>query len=196
MIRIVLLGPPGAGKGTQGARLAAALGIPAISTGDLFRDQVRRRTEMGLELEAIVASGDFVPDSITNAMVAERLDHADAANGFILDGYPRTPAQVVELDRILASRGCALDAAVLLDVSDTVVAERLAGRAQQGRADDTDDIVRHRIALYHRETAPLTELFEAQGLLRRVDGWDDPDAVQMRLLALLAPLGRRATSDA
>ncbi|WP_375405834.1 adenylate kinase [uncultured Amnibacterium sp.] len=196
MIRIILSGPPGAGKGTQGKRLAAALAVPAISTGDLFRDQVRRRTETGVALEALVAAGDFVPDAITNAMVAERLEQSDAANGFILDGYPRTPDQVVELDRMLAARGVALDAAVLLDVPDDMVATRLAGRAELGRADDTDEVIRHRIALYHRETAPLTVLFDARGLLVRVDGSDLPDVVQARLLAALEPLRRRASTAA
>lgn len=184
MERVVLFGPPGVGKGTQGGRLAAALGVPAISTGDLFRAHVRNETELGKRLSALIASGDYVPDSVTNTMLAERLAESDAAGGFLLDGYPRTADQVAELDRLLALSGTALDAVVLLAAPDEVLEERLLKRAaQQGRSDDTPEVIRHRLALYRRETEPLVALYDAADLVVRVDGTGTPDEVHERLLA-------------
>ena len=186
MKRVVLFGPPGVGKGTQGGRLAAALGVPAISTGDLFRAHVKNGTEHGNRLSALIASGDYVPDSITNAMVDERLAEPDAAGGFLLDGYPRTADQVTELDRLLALADTSLDAVLLLDAPDDVLQERLLRRAQeQGRADDTPDVIRHRVGLYHAETEPLVALYDAADLVLRVDGVGTTDEVHERLLAAI-----------
>jgi len=186
MKRVVLFGPPGVGKGTQGGRFAAALGVPAISTGDLFRAHVKNGTELGNRLSALIASGDYVPDSITNAMVDERLAEPDAAGGFLLDGYPRTADQVAELDRLLALADTSLDAVLLLDAPDDVLQERLLRRAQeQGRADDTPDVIRHRVGLYHAETEPLVALYDAADLVLRVDGVGTTDEVHERLLAAI-----------
>jgi adenylate kinase len=186
MERVVLFGPPGVGKGTQGSRLAAALGVPAISTGDLFRAHVANGTDLGKRLGALISSGDYVPDSITNAMLAERLAEPDAANGFLLDGYPRTAEQVTELDRIVAGQGASLDCVLLLGAPDTELEERLLKRAaQQGRSDDTPEVIRHRLALYHRETEPLVALYDAADLVIRVDGTGTPDQVHERLLAAI-----------
>ncbi len=186
MERVVLFGPPGVGKGTQGGRLAAALGVPAVSTGDLFRAHVRNGTELGNRLSALIASGDYVPDSVTNTMLAERLAEPDVAGGFLLDGYPRTADQVAELDRLLALSGTSLDAVVLLAAPDEVLEERLLKRAtDQGRSDDTPEVIRHRLALYHRETAPLVALYDAADLVVRVDGTGTPDEVHERLLSVI-----------
>lgn len=186
MERVVLFGPPGVGKGTQGGRLAAALGVPAVSTGDLFRAHVRNGTELGNRLSALIASGDYVPDSVTNTMLAERLAEPDVAGGFLLDGYPRTADQVAELDRLLALSGTSLDAVVLLAAPDEVLEERLLKRAaDQGRSDDTPEVIRHRLALYHRETAPLVALYDAADLVVRVDGTGTPDEVHGRLLSVI-----------
>jgi len=186
MERVGLFGPPGVGKGTQGGRLAAALGVPAVSTGDLFRAHVRNGTELGNRLSALIASGDYVPDSVTNTMLAERLAEPDVAGGFLLDGYPRTADQVAELDRLLALSGTSLDAVVLLAAPDEVLEERLLKRAtDQGRSDDTPEVIRHRLALYHRETAPLVALYDAADLVVRVDGTGTPDEVHERLLSVI-----------
>lgn len=186
MKRVVLFGPPGVGKGTQGGRLAAALGVPAISTGDLFRAHVKNGTDLGERLSALIASGDYVPDSITNSMLDERLAEPDAAGGFLLDGYPRTADQVAELDRLLALAGTSLDAVLLLAAPDEVLEERLLKRAEeQGRSDDTPDVIRHRLGLYHAETEPLVALYDAADLVLRVDGVGSTDAVHERLLAAI-----------
>jgi len=186
MDRVVLFGPPGVGKGTQGGRLAAALGVPVVSTGDLFRAHVKNGTELGRRMSALISAGDYVPDSVTNTMLAERLAEPDAAGGFLLDGYPRTADQVAELDRLIAASGATLDAVLLLAAPDEVLEERLLHRAtEQGRSDDTPAVIRHRIALYHRETEPLIALYDAAGLVVRVDGTGSPDAVHERLLAAI-----------
>lgn len=195
MERVVLFGPPGVGKGTQGSRLAAALGVPAISTGDLFRAHVSNGTDLGKRVSALIASGDYVPDSVTNAMLDERLAEPDAAAGFLLDGYPRTADQVAELDRLLALQGVSLDRVILLGAPEEVLEERLLGRAaQQGRSDDTPEVIRHRLGVYHRETEPLVALYDAADLVLRVDGTGTPDEVHERLLAAIglkepSPLG-------
>ncbi|MBW4041668.1 MAG: adenylate kinase [Acidobacteria bacterium] len=187
MKRVVLFGPPGVGKGTQGGRLAAALGVPAISTGDLFRAHVKNGTDLGRRLSALIAAGDYVPDSITNTMLAERLAEPDAGGGFLLDGYPRTADQVAELDRLLARSGESLDAVLLLAASDEVLEERLLKRAAaEGRSDDTLEVIRHRLGLYHAETEPLVALYDAADLVLRVDGVGTPDEVQDRLIAVIA----------
>ena len=145
---MLLIGPPGAGKGTQAVILASTYTIPAISTGDIFRSNVANETELGLQVKAIMAAGEYVPDSLTNAVVESRLAEGDAAAGFLLDGYPRTTDQVHELDRMLTAQGAALDAVVLIKADIDEVVSRLLNRAVvEGRADDTDTVIRHRLAL-------------------------------------------------
>jgi adenylate kinase len=185
-MRIVLMGPPGAGKGTQAAVVAARLGIPHISTGDIFRANVSQGTPLGVEAKRYMDAGEYVPDSVTNAMVRDRLGEADADPGFLLDGYPRTVAQVDELAGILAEQGRALDSVVELTVDvDEVVGRLLKRAAEQGRSDDTEDVVRRRLEVYFEQTAPLIEAYRAQGLLVAVDGMGSVDDVTARVLAAL-----------
>lgn len=185
--RMVLLGPPGAGKGTQAARIGERLGIPAISTGDIFRAHVAGSTELGRRARAYMDKGEYVPDSVTNAMVADRLAEDDAASGFLLDGYPRTAAQVDALDDTLSERGEALDVVVEITADADVVVERLLGRAaEQGRADDTEPVIRRRLEVYAEATAPLAAIYEGRGLLLRVDGMGGVDEVTDRITAALA----------
>ncbi|GIG38998.1 adenylate kinase [Cellulomonas phragmiteti] len=186
--RLVLLGPPGAGKGTQAARLAERLGVPAISTGDIFRSNITNGTELGRRVQDITASGALVPDELTNELVRDRLGQADATEGFLLDGYPRNVAQVAALDEILAAAGRELDLALELTVDPQVVVERLAKRAEiEGRADDTEDVIRHRLDVYAEQTAPISQVYAARGLLVQVDGLGEVDDVTARLLAVLSP---------
>lgn len=181
-MRLIILGPPGAGKGTQAARVAAAHGIPAISTGDIFRSNIKNGTELGKQVKAILDSGKYVPDEVTNAIVRDRLQQDDAEQGFLLDGYPRTTAQVDELDRMLAEHGHRLDAVLELTVDDEEVVQRLLRRAEvEGRADDTEEVIRHRQQVYVDETAPLAKLYDGRGLLRRVDGMGHVDEVTARI---------------
>ncbi|MFC5380077.1 adenylate kinase [Aquipuribacter nitratireducens] len=183
MTRLVLLGPPGAGKGTQAARLAATLGVPAISTGDIFRRNVADGTELGVTAKRYMDAGEYVPDSVTNAMVADRLAEPDASDGFLLDGYPRTAEQVEELDRMLAAQDARLDHVVELTADTDEVVQRLLKRAQeQGRSDDTEDVVRRRLEVYAEQTAPLAAVYERRDLLVRVDGMGEVDEVTARLL--------------
>jgi adenylate kinase len=185
-MRLLILGPPGAGKGTQAAKVASEFGIPAISTGDIFRANIKNRTELGQQVEHILASGGYVTDDITNAIVRDRLFEADAERGFLLDGYPRTAAQVEALDGILAEHGHTLDAVLELTVDEDAVVERLLKRAQvEGRADDTEEVIRERQAIYRRETAPLTEVYSARGLLVQVDGMGSVDEVFERIAGAL-----------
>lgn len=184
--RLVLLGPPGAGKGTQATALSARLGIPAISTGDIFRSNVAERTELGRRAQRYMDAGEYVPDEITNDMVRDRLAREDAASGFLLDGYPRTLDQVRELDAMLEASGTALDAVVELTADDEVVVQRLLGRAaEQNRADDTDVVIRRRLEVYHEQTAPLADHYAERGLLVRVDGIGAVEEVTGRLLGAL-----------
>lgn len=195
--RLVLLGPPGAGKGTQAARLAEQLNIPAVSTGDIFRANVAERTELGQRAQRYMDAGEYVPDEVTNAMVADRLAQPDAAEGFLLDGYPRTAVQVAELDRMLNEAGKSLDAVVELTAGTDEVIARLLGRAaEQGRSDDTEDVIRRRMQVYAEQTAPLTTVYEERGLLVQVDGLGAVDEVTERILAALNPrLGQAAGHD-
>ena len=181
-MRLVILGPPGAGKGTQAARLAEHYGIPAISTGDIFRSNIAEGTELGVQVKAIVDAGGYVPDEVTNAMVRDRLAQDDAAGGFLLDGYPRTRAQVDELDQMLAAAGSALDAVAELTVDPDEIVARLVRRAQTaGRSDDAEETVRHRQEVYTEQTAPLTAVYGELGLLVQVDGMGEVDEVSTRL---------------
>jgi adenylate kinase len=185
-MRLLILGPPGAGKGTQAARLAAHYGVPAISTGDIFRSNIADQTPLGITVKAIVDAGDYVPDSLTNDLVRDRLDQPDAVEGFLLDGYPRTKAQVAELDDMLAAREHGLDHVIELAVDSEVVVSRLLERAAtQGRSDDTEDVIRNRQKIYADETAPLVEIYGARGLLVRVDGLGSVDDVADRIVLAL-----------
>ena len=188
--RMVLLGPPGAGKGTQAARIAERLGIPAISTGDIFRANVAGATELGTQAKAYMDKGEYVPDSITNAMVADRIAQADCENGFLLDGYPRTTAQVGELDSMLKASGLALDVVVEITADAEAVVARLLKRAgEQGRADDTEPVIRRRLEFYAESTAPLAVLYAERDLLVQVDGMGEIDIVTGRIMEALAARG-------
>ena len=181
-MRLLIMGPPGAGKGTQAARLAARLGVPAISTGDIFRANVTAGTPLGVEAQQYMNAGEYVPDSVTNAMVRDRLAEADCSDGFLLDGYPRTVAQVGELDEILAAQDQVLSGVLLLEVDDAELVRRLLARAvSEGRADDTEDVVRRRQEVYREQTAPLIEVYAARELVRSVDGLGEVDDVEARL---------------
>lgn len=185
--RLVLLGPPGAGKGTQAARLAERLGVPTVSTGDLFRANIKDGTELGRQVQEYTARGALVPDEVTNAMVRDRLAQDDARDGFLLDGYPRNVAQVAELDRILADLDSPLDVAVEITANPDVVVERLLRRAEiEGRADDTEPVIRHRLAVYADQTAPIARVYAERGQLVKVDGIGPVDEVTERLLSALA----------
>ena len=188
--RMVLLGPPGAGKGTQAARIAERLNIPAISTGDIFRANVAGATELGTQAKAYMDKGEYVPDSITNAMVADRIAQADCENGFLLDGYPRTTAQVGELDSMLKASGLALDVVVEITADAEAVVARLLKRAgEQGRADDTEPVIRRRLEVYAESTAPLADLYAERDLLVQVDGMGEIDVVTDRIMEALAARG-------
>ena len=185
-MRVVFMGPPGAGKGTQAALLAARLGIPHISTGDIFRANVAEGTELGKQAQQYMDAGEYVPDTVTNAMVRDRLTHDDCRPGFLLDGYPRTVEQVSELDAMLRSAGQQLDVVVELTVDIDEVVKRLVKRAQdQGRSDDTEDVMRHRLEVYAEQTAPLIETYSERGLLVRVDGMGLIEDVTERLIAVV-----------
>jgi adenylate kinase len=184
--RLVIMGPQGSGKGTQAALLATRLGVPAISTGDIFRANVKGGTELGKQAQVIMDAGDLVPDEITNAMVRDRLAQPDAAEGFILDGYPRNAAQVQALDAVLAEHGAALDAVLELTADRTELLARLGRRAElEGRADDTAEAIERRLAIYEQQTAPLTAGYAGRGLLVTVDGIGPVDEVTERLVAAL-----------
>ena len=190
MTRLLIVGPPGAGKGTQSARLTAAYQIPAIATGDIFRANIKNETELGLQVKAIIDAGDFVPDSLTNDLIASRLQEADAREGFLLDGYPRTVDQLNFLDGLLAESGAALDAVVLLVVDPNELVSRLLKRAhEQGRTDDTEETIRHRQELYARETAPLIAVYKERGLVIEIDALGTVDDVSERIAAGLAGRG-------
>ncbi|MCT2149252.1 adenylate kinase [Dermabacter vaginalis] len=184
--RLLIVGPPGAGKGTQAERIVEKLGVPAISTGDIFRANVSNETELGVLAKSYMDKGEYVPDSVTNDMVEGRLGEADAKDGFLLDGYPRTVAQVEALDGILAKLGVELDAVVLLDVDSEAIVQRLLQRGkEQGRSDDNEETIRRRIDVYGEQTTPLIDIYERRGLVKRIDGMKDIDAVTADILAAL-----------
>jgi adenylate kinase len=185
--RLLLVGPPGAGKGTQAAILADTYGIPAISTGDIFRNNVANETPLGLQVKAIMEAGEYVPDALTNEIVADRLGQADARAGFLLDGYPRTLDQVNELDRILSADNAALDVVVLLEAdTDEVVARLLKRATEQGRIDDTEEVIRHRMSVYAEQTSPLIDVYDKRNLVVRVNGLGAVDDVTARIVDALA----------
>ena len=179
-MRLLFVGPPGSGKGTQAVRVAEALGIPHISTGEMFRAHVSGGTELGKQVKALMEAGEYVPDEITGKMLAERLTHADAARGFILDGFPRTIPQAELLDALLAENP--LDRVVLLAVDEEELTERMFSR---GRADDTVETIRRRLEVYEGQTAPLLDLYGPRGLIERVDGSGDIDEITGRIMAAL-----------
>ncbi len=184
---LVMLGPPGAGKGTQASRLAAHLGIPAISTGDIFRTHVAEHTGLGVIARRYMEAGEYVPDQITNAMVRDRLARKDALEGFILDGYPRTLEQVAALDGMLKDQDRGLDAVIELVANHDEVVERMLKRAAvQGRMDDTEVVIRRRLEVYAEQTEPLTRVYGERGLLVQVDGMGSVDEVTEHMLAALA----------
>ncbi len=190
MTRLLLIGMPGAGKGTQAERLSEAFGIPAISTGDIFRHNVKNETELGKQAKAFMDRGEYVPDSLTNALVRDRLSHADAAQGFLLDGYPRTADQVAELDDILSSHSQQLDAVVMLTADVDEVVRRLLNRAiEQGRADDTEEVIRRRLEVYEEQTAPLVSVYAGRNLVVTVDGLGEVAEVTQRIVSALAARG-------
>ena len=185
-MRVVFMGPPGAGKGTQAQLVSTALGVPHISTGDLFRANVGGGTALGIEAKRYMDAGEYVPDSVTNEMVRDRIANADCAAGFLLDGYPRTVEQVSELDAMLAESGQQIDRVVELTVVTDEVVGRLLLRAQtSGRSDDTEDVIRRRLEVYVEQTAPLTAVYLDRGLLVQVDGMGEIDEVSARVLAAL-----------
>ena len=186
MSRFLLIGPPGAGKGTQAARLAESYGIPAISTGDIFRFNVKNETELGKLAKSFMDRGEYVPDSVTNDLVRDRLNMDDAAAGFLLDGYPRTADQVSELDSILDEHDTTLNAVILLTADTDEIVRRLLNRAiEQGRTDDTEDVIRRRLEVYEAETAPLTSVYASRGLVIMVDGLGAIDEVTGRIVEAL-----------
>lgn len=190
MTRLLMIGPPGAGKGTQAALLAQAFSIPAISTGDIFRYNVKNETELGKQAKAFMDRGEYVPDSLTNELVRDRLSHDDAKQGFLLDGYPRTVDQVHELDAILTESKTALDVVVQLTADNDELVRRLAKRAEiEGRADDTPEVIRRRLEVYDSQTAPLIDIYAARGLVAMIDGLGEISDVTERIIEALEARG-------
>ena len=180
------MGPPGAGKGTQARFVADHFGVPAISTGDIFRANVTKGTPLGVEAKRYMDAGEYVPDEVTNRMVRNRIDEPDAEPGFLLDGYPRTLAQVEELDGMITFTGHKLDAVVVLTVDQDEIVNRLLQRAQvEGRADDTEDVIRRRQEVYVEQTEPLIDVYRSRGLLVEVDGMGEVDEVKARIFDAL-----------
>src|SRR6476620_11122962 len=185
-MRLILMGPPGAGKGTQAKVVADHFGVPAISTGDIFRYNVSEGTELGRKAKEFMDSGEYVPDEVTNLMVRNRIDEPDAKPGFLLDGYPRTLAQVEELDGMIKFTGHELDAVVVLTVDSEELVQRLLQRAEtDGRADDTEDVIRRRQEIYTEQTEPLIEVYRGRGILIEVDGMGEVAEVTQRIFEAL-----------
>jgi adenylate kinase len=183
MTRILLIGPPGSGKGTQAHRLSGQLHIPEISTGDMFRSHLANGSPLGREIKEFLDAGNLVPDNLTTAMLRERLHERDARNGFLLDGYPRTVSQLDDLDGILDAAGTSLDAVVEITAHDDEIVRRLLLRSEaEGRSDDTEDVIRHRLELYRQETEPVIERYGRRALLVSVDGTADIEAVTVSAL--------------
>ena len=192
-MRLILLGPPGAGKGTQAQRLVETHGIPQLSTGDMLRAAVQAQTEVGKRAKAVMDAGELVSDEIVNAIVAERIDQPDCARGFILDGYPRTLAQADAVEAMLAQRGITLDAVIELVVDDRALVGRIVRRAEEAKAagqpvrkDDNPEVFEERLREYYKKTAPLTGYYHAKGMLKGVDGMAPVDEVTRQIGALLA----------
>ncbi len=186
MTRLLIIGPPGSGKGTQAEHIARHFKVPAVSTGEIFRSNVSRETDLGKDAAKYLDDGLFVPDHLTNALVKDRLLDADVDAGFLLDGYPRTAPQVTELDNMLASRGRRLDVVLELRAPDSELEQRMLQRAKdQGRKDDTVDVFRRRLDLYHRETHEVVSVYAGRGLLVSVDGSGSPGEITTAAIAAL-----------
>jgi len=179
-MKLLFIGPPGAGKGTQAGKVAGRLGIPHVSTGDMFRDHVSRRTDLGRKVDSIMAAGDYVPDEITVAMLSDRISQEDARDGFILDGFPRTEAQVASLDRLIGEDG--LDEVVVFEVDEDELTQRLLSR---GRDDDDEETIRYRFKVYMEQTQPLIDIYEARGVTVYIDGIGEVDEVTEQILSRL-----------
>jgi adenylate kinase len=192
-VRLILMGPPGAGKGTQAKVVGTHFAIPAISTGDIFRANVSGHTPLGLKAQRYMEAGEYVPDEVTNAMVRDRIGLPDASPGFLLDGYPRTLAQVDELDDMLSDLSVKLDAVIALTVDQEELIARLLQRAHlEGRADDTEEVIRRRQEVYAEQTEPLVSVYRERGLLVEVDGMGEIDVVTHRIFDELEhPTGPR-----
>lgn len=185
-MRLLIMGPQGVGKGTQAAKLAEHFGIPAISTGDIFRYNLKNQTELGKQAQAFIDKGELVPDELTNSIVKDRLAMDDAQGGWILDGYPRNASQVEALDTMLEELGTPLDAVVVLDADHDVLMERMMKRAEiEGRADDTPEVIAKRLEVYAAETAPLLNIYADRGVLVKINGVGDIDAIQANIVAEL-----------
>ncbi|WP_022871737.1 adenylate kinase [Nesterenkonia alba] len=183
MTRLLIVGPPGAGKGTQSTLISEELGIVAISTGDIFRANIKGQTELGKEAQKYVDAGELVPDSVTNRMVEDRLTWEDAKDGFLLDGYPRNRTQVSAMDEILARLGVELDVVLELTADREELISRLVKRAEtDGRTDDNEDVIRHRLEVFDSETAPMIEEYRQRGLLKQVDGLGSVEDVNARIM--------------
>jgi adenylate kinase len=194
--RFLIVGPQGSGKGTQGVLLAEAFSVPQVATGDIFRENVKGGTDLGKQVQAIIEAGDLVPDELTSELVRDRLAQDDAARGFVLDGYPRNGGQVAHLDEFLAARGESLDAVIELVVPRDASIERIRQRAiDQGRTDDTEDIIANRLAIYERETAPILEVYRERDLVLRIDGVGSLDEVTARIFDALAERGLVPNGD-
>jgi adenylate kinase len=177
-MRLILLGPPGAGKGTQAKNLVDAYGIPQLSTGDILRSAIKAGTPLGVQAKAVIDRGDLVSDEIVNGIVSERLDEEDAKKGFILDGFPRTIPQAEALNAMLAERGVKLDGVIEITADAKTLTRRIVNRAREsGRADDNEEVVRNRLEVYREQTAPLVEYYRSKGLLKSVDGMAEIDEV-------------------
>lgn len=192
--RLLIVGPQGSGKGTQAARIAETFGVPAISTGDVFRTNIKDGTPLGRQVQAIIQAGDLVPDELTSTVVRERLAEDDAARGFLLDGYPRNLGQVDDLDAFLGGRNEGIDAVIELSVPRAESIARLSVRAhEQGRADDTDEAISHRLDIYERETAPILDVYRERGIVDQIDGVGTLDEITERILTAL--IGRGLTPE-
>jgi adenylate kinase len=190
LTRLLIVGPQGSGKGTQGIRIAQAFGVPAISTGDVFRAAVAEKSELGEQVQAIIEAGDLVSDELTSAVVRDRLGQADVQDGFLLDGYPRNITQVMHLDEFLEGRDETLDAVIELSVPRDESISRLTLRAQeQGRTDDTEEVIANRLAIYERETAPILGIYGTRGIVDEVDGVGTLDEITERIIAALEARG-------
>jgi len=193
--RLLIIGPQGSGKGTQGVRVAEALGIPAVSTGDVFRANVKDGTELGLKVKAIIDAGDLVPDALTGEIVRDRLAQPDAAEGFLLDGYPRNLGQVADLDAFLDARDEPLTAVIELVVPREESIQRLSLRAaEQGRADDNAESIAKRLSIYESETAPILDVYRERGIVDQIDGVGSLDEVYERITAALTARGIAAAA--
>lgn len=188
--RLLIVGPQGSGKGTQGVRIARELGIPAVSTGDVFRAAVADGSDLGRQVRSVIEAGDLVPDELTSAVVRDRLSQSDAEGGFLLDGYPRNISQVAHLDEFLEGRGESLDAVIELNVPRDESISRLSLRARdQGRTDDTEEVIANRLAIYERETAPILGVYHTRGIVDEIDGVGSLDEITDRILAALEARG-------